>query len=188
MQFLTGIKDIDLSILAKLEDTDLVNTFQTNKRGGRYRKDQQFWLNRILTKFPYLSLDILNSYKGYRSWSDYYIYELRRINPDNSNKYLIDGSRNGRLDHVMVALNNGANVHTENEAGVKWAIERGHLEILKYLVSQGADIHVGDDDLVVWASYGGHLEVVKYLVSRGADIHNDDLAVTFANKKIIWTL
>jgi len=177
MSFLTRNRDTVFYILSKLDDVDLVNVFQTNKEAYKYFKDQQFWLNRILTKFPYLSLTILTLHKRERSWSDYYIHDLRLINPDTSFLYL----NSCRLDLVMVAVNNNAGVHTADEFAVKYASGCGHLEIVKYLVSQGANIHADNDCTVRWASSGGHLEVVKYLVSQGADIHaENDFAVRMA--------
>jgi len=52
----------------------------------------------------------------------------------------------------------------------------GHLEIVKYLVEQGADIHAEDDFALSWAAQLGHLDIVKYLVSKGANTHarNDE--------------
>ena len=76
---LTGVKDLDFKILGELEDKDLVSYCQTNKQADEICKDQGFWLNRILLKFPYLSWEILNKYKGDRSWSEYYINDLRDI-------------------------------------------------------------------------------------------------------------
>jgi ankyrin repeat protein len=37
---------------------------------------------------------------------------------------------------------------------------------VKYLVEQGADIHADDDRALIWTANNGHLEVVKYLVEK----------------------
>ena len=57
------------------------------------------------------------------------------------------------------------------------ATKAGDLEKVKTLVEQGADIHVNNDFAFRLASQNGHLKVVKYLVEQGADIHtNNDYA------------
>ena len=207
---LTGIKDLDVIILNKLEDKDLVNICQINKKADEICKDQGFWLNRILTKFPNLTLDILNKYKGNRSWSDYYIYDLRSVGSrfgKNMNQEVLEAARNGRLDHVIILSNQGARdnntitiaaanghlnvlkyvvekgayIHFNEEAGLRYASKNGYLDVVKYLVEKGADIHAMWDFSLRHASDNGHLEVVRYLVENGADIHaEDDTPVTAA--------
>ena len=41
----TGIKNIDLMILAKLDDKDLVSVCSTSKRADEICSDENFWLN-----------------------------------------------------------------------------------------------------------------------------------------------
>jgi len=182
MSFLTRNRDTVFYILSKLDDAELVNVFQTNKQAYKYSKDQKFWLNRILTKFPYLSLTILDFFKGERSWSDYYIHDLKLINPTNSTQYLKNSSSKGRLDLVMVAINNGARANVDNDRSLVYAAGGGHIEIVKYLISRGYDIRAKNDYAVRHASHNGRLEVVKYLVSQGADIRaKNDYAVRHAS-------
>ena len=44
------------------------------------------------------------------------------------------------------------------------------INVIKMLVENGADIHANNDAALRHAAYRGHLEVVKYLVEKGADI------------------
>ncbi len=168
---LTGNKDVDRKILNNLEDIDLVNLCQTNKKANSLCNDQVFWMNRVFHKFGYVGGDVLRKNKKDRSWSEYYIKDLRKINSTNADKYLLTGSKNNRLDYVIIALKNGADIHGNNDWALRLASRYGHLEIVKYLVSQGADIHALSDWALGLASETGQLEVVKYLVSLGADIH-----------------
>lgn len=179
---LTGNKDLDLKILGELEDKDLVNICQVNKRADEICKDQSFWLNRIMLKFPYLSLDMLNKYKHDRSWSQYYIEDLRKINLADVNNTLIDSSKNARLDHVIIAINNGANINTKHNLAIRYASSKGHLNIVKYLVSlEKTDIHL--NDALKSASYAGNLDMIKYLISQGADVQTqDNYSVKYASK------
>ena len=195
---LTGIKDVDINILNKLEDKDLVNICQTNKKADEICKDEGFWLQRIFTKFPYLTIDILKEYKGVRSWSDYYIYDLRRFSLKKyPNVKLTNALKNGRLDQVIILLNRGAwfnnmvsiasangqlnivkyliekvkNTRDQINGAFMHAVQLGYLDIIKYLIEKGADINALWGFALRRASENGHLAVVKYLVENGADIH-----------------
>jgi len=50
-----------------------------------------------------------------------------------------------------------------------WALLRDDVESVKILVEQGVDLHADDDWVLQRAAENGHLEVVKYLLERGAD-------------------
>lgn len=180
---LSGIKDVDMIILNKLEDVELVKTCQVNRKADEICKDQNFWFSRVKIKFPKVGINILNKYKGNRSWSEYYIQDLRKINQTNAQEYLNSGSRSGRLDHVMIAIGLAADLHFENEDPLITASYNRHLEVVKYLIEQGADIHAHDDYPLINASANGHLDVVKFLVEQGADIHaQNDRALRLASE------
>ena len=181
---LTGIRDLDEKILNDLPDEDLVNACRVDTKADEICHDQMFWMNRILTRFPKVGLDILKKYKKNRSWSDYYIYDLRKINRSNAENYLERGSMDGRMDHVIIALGLGANIHRANDMAVRMASLYNHLDIVKYLVGKGADITATNNFSVRVASRQGYLEIVKYLVENGADIHADnDAAVKWAHSR-----
>ena len=175
---------MDFKILNELDDKDLVKVCQTNRQANELCNDQTFWLNRILIRFPYLGLDVLKKYKQERSWSQYYIEDLRQVTPTNAQAKLKSWSRDGRLDLIMIAANKGADIRADNDFAVRNASYNGHLEVVKYLVSQSANIRADNDEAVRWTSRNGHLDVVKYLVSQGADIRaRNDFAVRNASFK-----
>ena len=66
-------------------------------------------------------------------------------------------------------LEQGANLHADNEKALRLAALYGHLEVVKYLLEEGANHRADDDWALGWAARKGHLEVVKYLVEQGAD-------------------
>ena len=66
---------------------------------------------------------------------------------------------------VKYLIENGANIHTDNDLALAWASSYGHLEVVKYLVEKGANIHADDDLSLRWASKNGHTDVVNYLKS-----------------------
>ena len=170
MKSLTGNKNLDIDILNQLDDKDLVSFCKTSKYANQLCNDQILWQRRVISKFgDIIPLDIMKKYKGDAKWSDYYI-ELSTKMKSNIN-WLLRISSDGRLDLAILALNNGADIHTIHDYALRRASANGHLEVVKYLVSQGADIHAYDDEAVTNASANGYLELVKYLVSQGADIH-----------------
>ncbi len=177
----TGVKDTDRIILNKLNDKDLLSICSTNKSWRNFcNTDQTFWMNRIYNKFPYLSSDIINKYRNDKTWSEYYI-DLRRINKNHKQQRLYDASKNGRLDLVMIALNEGANIHADDDWALGLAAYYDQLDVVKYLVEKGANIHAQDERALRGAAEYGQLDVVKYLVERGANIHaQDDLALGWA--------
>ena len=194
---LTGIRNLDEKILNELDDKDLVNACRVDTKADEYCNDQLFWMNRILTKFP-MDLNILKEYKGTRSWSDYYIYDLRKVTYAN----MLDSIRDGRLDHVLLNKMNLSTVIVmaagrgqlniikylaekgydyDKEAALMNASRNGHLNVVKYLVEHGANIHALNDHALRFASMNNYLDVVEYLVENGADIHaEEDYAVQAA--------
>ena len=80
----------------------------------------------------------------------------------------------GHLEIVKYLVDNGADVHANDDEALRWAASNGYLEVVEYLVDNGADIHANNDGALMWATLNGRLEVVKYLVENGADIHADD--------------
>ena len=80
----------------------------------------------------------------------------------------------GYLETIKYLIDNGADIHANNDGALRWAAENGYLEIVKYLVDNGADLHAGDDYALRLAALNGYWEIVKYLVDNGADIHASD--------------
>lgn len=178
---LTGTKYLDYKILNDLNDKDLINYCSVNSQAKKICNDQDFWYNRIITKFPYLPLNIIDKYVNIYEgiWSEYYI-DIRRA-LTNPNLYLTGGANNGRFDWVIIALNNGADIHHMNDEALTRAVDRGDFEMVKYLVDHGADIHVRDDQSLMVASENGYLDIVKYLIKNGVDVRTqNDIAVQYA--------
>ena len=65
----------------------------------------------------------------------------------------MEGSKNGRLDQVILALKNGADIHTDNDYALRWASKNGHLEVVKYLVEMELIFMLMNDfSSELWAS------------------------------------
>jgi len=165
---LTGIKEVDYKILNELDDKSLVNFCSADKRADEYCNDQVFWMNRILTLFPYLDLDILRRYKGDRSWSEYYILDLRKVlnsrSPLDDKKSITDN----RLDHIKILVEKGV-PERDRYTFVHNAVIYDRVEILKYLLSK--EFPIGNVNEHLRRAFAP--DMIKYLVSLGADIHNN---------------
>ena len=92
---------------------------------------------------------------------------------------LLEAVKNNDLESIKDLVEQGANLHTENEEALRCAAEKGHLEVVKYLI----DLHASEDGALRWAAEYGQLEVVKYLLEHGAD--SDTLAEYFLNNLLM---
>jgi len=138
----------------------------------------------------YFAREDIFSFLGYGPWvrevslpKDEEVYE----NPDSPKKWkahrVILGERKRWSDiEVFKGLvEDGADIHADNDFVLRRAAYNGHLEVVKFLVEKGADIHAGNDFSLRLAARNGHLEVVKFLVEKGADIHTgNDYALRWA--------
>ncbi len=73
----TGDKATDIIILGKLNDIDLLSVCGTNKYLNDLCNNEYFWMNRTLTKFPFLGTgkEIAMSYiPSGVGWKEYYIW------------------------------------------------------------------------------------------------------------------
>jgi ankyrin repeat protein len=72
---------------------------------------------------------------------------------------------------VRYLVNQGADIHANDDKALRCSARYGHLEVVRYLVGQGANIHANDDEALLCSARNGRLEVVRYLVGQGADIN-----------------
>lgn len=105
-----------------------------------------------------------------------YIFEK---NKSNILELMDFACKNGYINFVKIALNNGA---YPRENYLLEASKNGHTEIVELLLEKGADIHAYDDRALVWATNGRHIETVRLLLEKGANVHaNNDEALRIAS-------
>ena len=56
-----------------------------------------------------------------------------------------------RRDIVKYLIENGANVHAENDYALRWTARAGHFDLVRLLVAKGANIHAENDYALLWA-------------------------------------
>ena len=176
---LIGNKDTDIIILLNLPDEDIVKVCQVNKYAKSICDDQSFWYRLIKTRFPYIPDEILVEHTGNRKWSDYYKDDLRLVDK-NPSINLDESARNGRLDHVMIAVHKQI-LTTEINRVLAASALYGQFDIVKYLVDNVSGLDLGF--ALTMTADNGDLTIVKYLVEKGADVNNrNGLPLDFARE------
>lgn len=90
-------------------------------------------------------------------------------------KELEDLAKFGDLVGIYYLVENGADIHKDNNVAFKVACLHGHLDVVQFLVEKGARINANALQL---PSIMGYLKIVRYLVEKGADIRaNNDWAL-----------
>jgi ankyrin repeat protein len=96
---------------------------------------------------------------------------IQEININVLNDLLRISANMGCVEIVEYLVENGADIHAENDVALRGAAFYGNLEVVKYLTEHGANIHV-DNEYALRSSYWKlSLNVFKYLIEQGANIH-----------------
>lgn len=77
----------------------------------------------------------------------------------------------GRLEMIIILLQNGADVHINNDNCLLESAMKGKLNIVVALLNGGANVHVKDNLALFMAARRGHAQMVTLLLERGADLH-----------------
>jgi hypothetical protein len=107
------------------------------------------------------------------------VWAMEKNEVSNDQK-LLEASKNGNLEEVKKAINNGANINAKNNYGatpLHLACYNGYLEIVECLVENKAEINAKNNDgypPLHLACDKGHLDIVKYLIKNGANINAKD--------------
>lgn len=181
---LTGVKDTDLLILQKLNDTDLLQACLVNKAINKACKDESFWRNRSLEKYPLPSKYKLEK----ETWRRFY---LKLIHYTTKYGNLIHLLRQacfiGDLSLVVYSLEqNKANVNMGNNLPLMFANQGSYYEIMKYLILNGADPNANAADALKWQCAHGNLDIVRFLIEHGSLSHinaSDSLPLRWAATK-----
>lgn len=127
-----------------------------------------------------LSIDELYT-AAFKNYNHKVIRNLMNIDPICCLKFdhdcaMRNAIKHDHLDIVKFLVNNGMNIHYNNDYPLFRAVNEGFLDIVKYLIEKGAKIHTGTCGVLEEAINNRHLHIVKYLVEiERADIHaNDD--------------
>jgi ankyrin repeat protein len=127
----------------------------------------------------YFSREDILSFLNYGTWirevtlpEDAQVYENPGIPKKwKADKVILGERRKIDLEVIKSLIEEGADIHADNDYVLRWSAENGYLETVKYLVKKGSNINAYSDCALRYAANNGHLEVVKYFVEEGANIH-----------------
>jgi ankyrin repeat protein len=85
------------------------------------------------------------------------------LNNQDPTKLLAHSATNNFFTGVKLALQQGANIHYNDDYALRLAAYNGHADVVKVLLDAGANVHANNDGALGWAAYYGHADVVKLL-------------------------
>lgn len=181
---LTGIKDTDLLILQRLDDKDLLQACLVNKSINKACKDESFWRNRSLEKFPLASEYKLEN----ETWRHFYLKFVHYISKYGNPAHLLrQACFIGDLSLVVYSLErNAANVDIEGNLPLLLANQGSFYDVIKYLILHGADPNVNNGNVLHWQCAHGNLDIVQFLIEHGSLSHinsRNGLALRWAATK-----
>jgi len=86
----------------------------------------------------------------------------------------------GHDEVIRILLAAGADLHTEDDATLRWAVIYGCAKTARLLLNEGANVHARNDDALRTAATFGHAEVVRILLAAGANVHAEDDGALYA--------
>ena len=108
-----------------------------------------------------LELLTAESFKGLAIMLEFFKDEAPEIK--NRERTLKRAAELGYLVIVKHLVEQGTNIHMNDDAALRFAARKGHVEIVRYLVENGANIHAREKYCLRWAIENKHIEVVRYL-------------------------
>lgn len=193
MSKLSGNKDVDREILSKIDDKELLKICSIDKYTWNTVCDDEFLRRRLLAKYPEIEKYKLKK----ETWKRFFLRAIRYIalmkekfqfeyksgnfkkqykllNRTKNKKALYRNTeilyiavKEGDLDLVKYAVNNGASVRAHRNGPLREAATRGDLDMVKFLVENGANIH---ENILQYAIENERDEIVQYLIEKGAKI------------------
>lgn len=170
MTTFTGNKDIDMSIINRLNDQDLALVCQVNKYVNSFCKSDIFWMNRVKAKMsPYIGSleEIREKYLGDDDWETYYKDLTNAVNgniedetyvidlEETENEYL---EREGYLDRDDFEVLR--EIRAENTDKLRNAAENNNLSQVIQMVENETFL----EPSVAFVS--SNIDIIKYLLDR----------------------
>jgi ankyrin repeat protein len=116
--------------------------------------------------------------KSYNNHKDY--NSISNIDKNTLNLILNNALNSRNNIFAKFLIENGADIHTNNDEALRNASKVANLEMVKFLIENKANIHANNDEALRNASKIGNLETVVFLIENGAYI-NANNGETFKN-------
>ena len=82
---------------------------------------------------------------------------------------------NPRIEVLSYLVEMGANIHTDEEYGLRFATQTRNLDLVNFFVKRGANIQAKNNEALLNAvEILNNKAIVRYLIAHGADIHAGD--------------
>lgn len=91
---------------------------------------------------------------------------------DDITKMLVTASYHGHLDTVKYLVENGADVHVDDDKAFIYAVIESNIDVAKYLLQFGMDINMNNEYLLRYHIRRKNGGMIKFLVDNGANIHD----------------
>ena len=154
MNKITGIKDLDIEILSKINDEKLLKICRINKYFYYNVCDDNF-LRMQLSKYPNIE-----KYKSEnQTQKQFFTYVLNYISQLKKRFRFSYSSGDFKKQYNLLAKYSDMNILSLKSA------KKGELHLLIHALNEGADIT--NDNIIFKAIKGGNLEIVKYLINNG---------------------
>jgi len=99
------------------------------------------------------------------------------------NGELISAATFGATGRAKTLLEEGADIHTDNDCPLQVAAANGHVETVEFLLKCKADVHAEDDQALLDAARSGYHDIVDLLLRHGANPHaRNDGALRLASQ------
>lgn len=85
---------------------------------------------------------------------------------DTKDESLIIASEHGFLDVVKYLVENGANIHADDESALEWAIIENNYDVVKYLIDKGANPTVKNGKFLIDASSFGYPKNSRIFIKK----------------------
>jgi hypothetical protein len=86
-----------------------------------------------------------------------------------TDRTLIQACKNGNMTGVRYLVDD---VYSHIQLALRFSIEYGHLNIIKYLVKRGANIRANDNYVLRRCIRNRYLSILDYMIESGADINS----------------
>jgi len=164
---LTGNKDVDLIILSKLEDKDLLSMCLTSKYADNLCKTDSIWIDRLVNKYGRNVLKYKDQNKTYKR---YYLQLIYYLNLDiNYGLYgasaLFKAAKDGQKDICQAMIELFGYDGLDINYGLYGASASNNKNLVDFFIDEGAQ---NLDIALNFAARYGNKDMVLYLIKKGA--------------------
>ena len=161
---LTKNKDVDKLILSNLDDKSLLNFCKIKNQYVQVLcQDENFWINRINSKYPYLKEHKLQN----QTWRQFFIrmtYYIAKLEEEFGIPYI--PAKGYDPEWFYIQWKNNDDIYNE---ALFYAAKAGNIRIVELLMAKIDEDDIDINTAMARAAEGGQIEMVKFLMDQGAD-------------------